>query len=98
MNIFVGNLPYETSEADVQDSFAPFGQIDEVRLITDRYSGRSKGFAFVDMPNGDEAKAAIEGLNGKDMQGRPLTVNEARPREDRRPNGGGGGGGGQRRW
>ena len=98
MNIFVGNLPYETSEADVQDAFAPFGQIDEVRLITDRYSGRSKGFAFVDMPNGDEAKAAIEGLNGKDLQGRPLTVNEARPREDRRPNGGGGGGGGSRRW
>lgn len=93
MNIFVGNLPYETSEADVQDAFAPFGQIDEVRLITDRYSGRSKGFAFVDMPNGDEAKAAIESLNGKDLQGRPLTVNEARPREDRRPNGGG-----SRRW
>ena len=81
MNIYVGNLSYDSDEADIQAAFTPFGQVDEVRLITDRYSGRSKGFAFVEMVNKDEAEAAIQGLNGTSLQGRQLTVNEARPRE-----------------
>ena len=80
LNIYVGNLSYDATETDVRDAFAPFGQVDEVRLITDRDSGRSKGFGFVEMPKADEASAAIAGLNGKDLHGRTLTVNEARPR------------------
>ena len=85
MNIYVGNLSYDSGDEDVRAAFAPFGQVDEVRVITDRYSGRSKGFAFVEMANQDEAKSAIEGLNGTSLQGRQLTVNEARPREQRAP-------------
>ncbi len=91
MDIYVGNLNYQTTEAELREAFEAHGQLSEVRLITDRYSGRSKGFAFVEMPERNEAEAAIQALNGKELQGRTLTVNEARARGE-----GGGGGGGQR--
>ncbi len=81
MNIYVGNLSFDTNEPDLQAAFAPYGQVAAVRLITDRTTGRSKGFAFVEMANDSEAQAAIQALNGKDLAGRSLTVNEARPRE-----------------
>jgi len=80
MNIYIGNLPYTTTEEDLKTAFAPFGQVATVKIVVDRYTGRSKGFGFVDMPSDDEAKAAIAGLNGKEMDGRPLKVNESRPR------------------
>ena len=91
MNIYVGNLAYETTDEDLEAAFSEFGEITSARVISDRFSGRSRGFGFVEMPKDAEAKAAIEGMNGKDLKGRALNVNEARPREDR---GGGGGGGG----
>lgn len=93
MNLYVGNLSYDTRESDIQAAFGAFGKVSEVRLITDRDSGRSKGFGFVEMQNEQEARAAIQGLNGKELQGRTVTVNEARPRENSRPQGGG-----SRRW
>ena len=96
MNIYVGNLSYQVTEDDLRDAFTPHGQVDAVRIITDRYSGRSKGFGFVEMAGNDEAEAAIQALNGKDLMGRVLTVNEARPREG--AGGGGGGGRGGPRW
>ena len=96
MNIYVGNLSYDTTEQDMEAAFTPFGQVDAARLINDQYSGRSKGFGFIEMPNNAEAEAAIQALNGKELQGRTLTVNEARPREPRQGGGGGGGGGGGR--
>ena len=95
MDIYVGNLNYQTTEAELREAFEAYGQLSEVRLITDRYSGRSKGFAFVEMPERNEAEAALQGLNGKPLQGRTLTVNEARARGE---GGGGGGGGGGQRW
>ena len=101
MNIYVGNLPFETTEDALQVAFTEYGSVDTARVITDRMTGRSRGFGFVEMPNNDEAEAAIKALNGKDFNGRALTVNEARPREDRGPRGGGGGGyggGGGQRW
>jgi len=91
MNIYVGNLSFDETESGLESSFAAYGEVSSARVITDRYSGRSRGFGFVEMPNQAEAEAAIAALNGKEMNGRALTVNEARPREDR---GGGGGGGG----
>ena len=93
MEIYVGNLSYQTGEASLQTEFAAFGTVDKVSIIQDKFTGQSKGFAFVSMPNVGEANAAIEALNGKDVDGRPLTVNQARPREDRSFGGGGGGGG-----
>lgn len=84
MKIYVGNLSYSTSEEDVRAAFSPFGTIDSADVIIDRNTGRSKGFGFVEMSNDDEAKAAIEGLNGKELDGRSLNVNEARPRPERR--------------
>jgi len=93
MNIYVGNLSYDSSEDDIKVAFSAFGNVSEVRLITDRYSGRSKGFAFVEMPEAGEAEAAIQGLNGTTLEGRTLTVNEARPREQS-----GGGNRGPRPW
>ncbi len=96
MKIYVGNLSYEVTEGDLQQAFEAFGHVDSASLIKDRDSGASKGFGFVEMPNDTEAKAAIEGLNGKDLKGRTLTVNEARPRPEGRPGGGGAGGGGGR--
>ena len=83
MNIYVGNLPFESTEDELQVAFTEYGEVSTARVITDRMTGRSRGFGFVEMPNNDEAEAAIKGMNGKDMGGRQLTVNEARPREDR---------------
>jgi len=94
MEIYVGNLAYETTEAALTTEFGAFGSVDKASIIMDKFTGRSKGFAFVSMPNVGEANAAIEALNGKDVDGRPLTVNQARPREERPYAGGGGGGGG----
>jgi RNA recognition motif-containing protein len=89
MNIFVGNIAFTASEDDLRELFEQHGTVDKVHLITDRYTGRSRGFGFVEMPNDDEAKAAIAALNGASLHNRPLTVNEARPREPRRDGGGG---------
>jgi len=93
MNIYVGNLARETSEAELRQAFEAFGQVSSAAIIKDKFSGESRGFGFVEMPNGEEAKAAIAGLNGKELGGRALNVNEAKPREDRGGRGGGGGGG-----
>jgi len=100
MNIYVGNLPFNTGEEDLRQAFAAYGQVDSVAIIKDKMTGRSRGFGFVEMANDSEAREAIAGLNGTDMGGRTLTVNEARPRTEggggRRGGGGGsrGGGGG----
>lgn len=93
MNIYVGNLSYSVTEEELQKAFEAFGEVTSVNIITDNYSGRSKGFGFVEMPGKEEAEAAISGINGKEMAGRTLNVNEARPRADK---GRGGGGGGRR--
>ncbi|MBI5773363.1 MAG: RNA-binding protein [Verrucomicrobia bacterium] len=90
--LFVGNLSFTTTENDLQDTFAAFGTVMEANLMSDRMTGRSRGFGFVTMSTPEEAQKAIEGLNGKEVGGRALTVNVARPREER-PAGGGGGGG-----
>lgn len=95
MNIYVGNLSYSVTEDDLREAFSAFGEVDSVNIIKDKFSGQSKGFGFVEMPTREQAEAAIAGVNGKDLKGRALNVNEARPRtEDRRRSGGGGGGGG----
>ena len=83
MNIYVGNLSYALSESELRDAFANFGAVSSVKILTDRETGRSRGFGFVEMPNREEAEAAVASLNGKDVGGRPLRVNEARPRERR---------------
>jgi len=83
MNIYVGNLSYSATEDDLREAFESFGQVDSVKIITDKYSGRSKGFGFIEMPEEEDAKAAIEKMNGEDVKGRALRVNEARPREER---------------
>jgi RNA recognition motif-containing protein len=85
--LFVGNLSFNTTENDLQDTFAAHGIVTAVDLIVDKMSGRPRGFGFVTMSNDTEAEAAINALNGADLDGRSLTVNEARPREDRRPAG-----------
>jgi RNA recognition motif-containing protein len=94
VNIYVGNLPYTTTQEELHDLFSQFGEIVRVSLIIDRETNRSRGFSFVEMANHDEGLAAIEALNGKPLNGRPLKVNEAQPREERSGGGGGGGGGG----
>lgn len=94
-SIYVGNLSYDTTEESLRTLFAEFGDIEAVRLITDRYTGRSKGFAFVEMVTDESAEQAIEALNGKEVDGRELKVDKAKPRSDR---GGGGGRERQRRW
>ena len=88
--LYVGNLPYNVSSSDLEQLFAQYGSVQAQQVIEDRETGRSKGFGFVEMGSDKDAQAAITGLNGQDHGGRPLTVNEAKPREDR---GGGGGGG-----
>ena len=93
MNIFVGNLPFGMTDDELHELFAKFGEITRATVIKDRVTGKSRGFGFVEMMDDEMARAAIEGLNGSDMQGRALTVNEARPRESRPRTGGGGGGG-----
>ena len=92
-NIYVGNLSFKASEEDLRQAFSEFGEVSSVNIITDRETGRSRGFAFVEMPNGDEAKQAIDGLDQTDIAGRQVKVNEARPRSDRPRRGGGGRGG-----
>ena len=94
--LYVGNLSYAVTDSELESLFAQFGQVDSAKVISDRDSGRSKGFGFVEMANDNEDEAAIEGLNGKENNGRALTVNEARPLEPRAPRGGGYGGGGGR--
>ena len=95
--IFVGNFSFSTTESDLRQLFEPFGAIDSATVVTDRDTGRSRGFGFIEMPNDNEAETAINSLNGKEVAGRSLTVNEARPKTDRGPGGGrgrfGGGGG-----
>ncbi|MCL4218094.1 MAG: RNA-binding protein [Candidatus Hydrogenedentes bacterium] len=92
MNIYVGNLSYNTRDEDLRESFAAYGTVTSARVIMDKYTEQSRGFGFVEMSNDTEAQAAIEGLNGKNLQGRDLRVNEARPREERSGSHGGGGG------
>src|SRR5437868_15533656 len=106
--LYVGNLSYETTDADLTKMFEPFGRVESAQVIMDRDTGRSKGFGFVEMKTDQEAQAAIAALNGKEMEGRALTVNEARPKTEgggrggsgggRGGYGGGGGGGGGRRY
>src|SRR5204863_7749325 len=91
--LFVGNLPFTTTENDLQDHFAQAGTVVAVNIMQDRATGRSRGFAFIEMGSQEDANKAISMFHQKDFQGRALTVNEARPREDRPPGGGGGGGG-----
>ncbi len=88
--IYVGNLAFGVTEAELQEAFSTYGRVEEVNLVTDRETGRSRGFAFVEMPDSEECKQAIEGMNLQRLQGRSITVNEARPRENR--------GGGGKRW
>ena len=101
MNIYVGNLSRDVVESDLKEAFQAFGEVQTASIIKDKFTSESRGFGFVEMPNKDEAEKAIAGLNGKDLKGRNLTVNEARPRTDRPRTGGGfggGGGGGSRRY
>ncbi|HOE65994.1 MAG TPA: RNA-binding protein [Candidatus Hydrogenedentes bacterium] len=94
MNIYVGNLSYSTTEDDLRNAFEAYGQVNAARVMMDRETGKPRGFGFVEMADANEAQAAIAALNGQDLQGRTLKVNEARPQEDRRGGGGGGGRGG----
>jgi RNA recognition motif-containing protein len=97
--LYVGNLGYDVSSADLEQLFSPHGTVQSAQVINDRMTGRSKGFGFVEMGSDQEAQAAIAALNGQSHGGRPLTVNEAKPRENRGGGGGGGGGrGGSRRY
>jgi RNA recognition motif-containing protein len=96
-NLYVGNLPHSATEAEVRNAFEAHGAVEKVTLVTDRDTGRSRGFGFVEMTNAEEADKAIAALNGSDMGGRPLTINEAKPKTDR-PRGGGGGAGAGRRF
>ncbi len=98
-SIYVGNLSFDATEDDIREAFAAFGDVASVNIITDRETGRPRGFAFVEMPDGGQAKEAIEKVNLAEIAGRRVTVNEARPKTDRPRRGGGGGGGGRRgRW
>jgi cold-inducible RNA-binding protein len=102
-NIFVGNLSFGATEASIRDLFAQYGAVDRVSVVTDRDTGQARGFGFVEMSNNAEGDAAINALNGYQLDGRALNVNEARPKEDRGGGGGGynrggGGGGGKKRW
>jgi RNA recognition motif-containing protein len=92
LRIYVGNLSFDTTQSDLESAFQAFGTVGSADLVSDRYSGRSRGFGFVEMSDNSEAEAAIQGMNGKELQGRALTVNEARPRES------GGSGPGRERW
>ena len=92
MNIYVGNLSYQSTEDELRDLFAEFGDVVSAKLIVDKFTGQSKGFGFVEMSNNSEAQKAMDELNGRDVNGRSVTVNQARPRQDRSRGGGGGGG------
>lgn len=91
MNIYAGNLPWGLSEEDIREAFEAFGEVASVKIIKDKFTGRSRGFGFVEMPNQEEGEAAISALNGKDLKGREIVVNQARPRRDDQGGGGGGG-------
>src|SRR4030042_63150 len=93
MKIYVGNLSFDVTDDDLRQAFEAFGQVETANVIKDKFSGESKGFGFVEMPSKEEAAAAMAGMNGKDLKGKAVNVNEARPRVDR-PRGGGGGYGG----
>jgi RNA recognition motif-containing protein len=93
MNIYVGNLSYQVTEQELQRAFEAFGKVESAKIIQDVYSGRSKGFGFVEMPDNDEALSAIDSLNGNEMKGRTLKVNKARPRSEGHRYGGNRGGG-----
>jgi cold-inducible RNA-binding protein len=95
MNLYVGNLLFDVTENEIKELFGPFGQVTEIRLIMDKFSGKSKGFGFVEMPSKEEAQKAIDALNGKDIKGRAMTVNEAKPKVERGRGGFGGGGRGR---
>ena len=84
MNIYVGNLAYSTTEEGLRAAFGAYGDVDRVNIVTDRVTGRSRGFGFVEMPDDEQAQAAMSALNGKELDGRTLNINEARPRTDRR--------------
>ncbi len=90
MNIYVGNISRDLSEEELREAFSAFGQVSTVNIIKDKFTGEYRGFAFVEMPTKEEAQAAINGLNGKELKGRAISVNEARPRNDDRRGGGGG--------
>jgi cold-inducible RNA-binding protein len=92
VKLYVGNLAFNTTEQDLQEQFSQYGQVSSASIITDRDTGRSRGFAFIELDSKESAQAAIQALNGTDLSGRALTVNEARPREDRDSRGGFGGG------
>lgn len=94
MKLYVGNLSYEVTEDDLRSAVEPFGEVDSVTIIKDKFSGQSKGFGFVEMASKNQGQAVIDSLNGKELKGRTLNVNEARPRTDNRSNRGGGGRGG----
>lgn len=96
--IYVGNLSFSSTEESLRSLFEEYGTVETVSLITDRDTGRSRGFAFVEMPDADQAQSAIDALHGTEFEGRDLTVNEARPRNDRGGGGGGRGGRRERRW
>jgi len=96
MNIYVGNLSYGVTEEDLKEAFESFGEVETVKIIKDRYSGESKGFGFVEMPDRAGAEAAIDGLDGTELKGRTIKVNKARPRAEGRRGGGGRPGGGRR--
>ncbi|HUU29974.1 MAG TPA: RNA-binding protein [archaeon] len=110
MNIYVGNLSRDTTEDDLREAFEAFGQVTSVNIIKDKYSGESREFGFVEMPSKEESQAALDGINGKELHGKAIIVNEARPRPDNRRGGKGrggkgfggggrgGGGGGRRPW
>ncbi len=83
MEIYVGSLPYTVTEDDLKEAFAPFGEVASVRLVSDKFSGKSKGFGFVEMPSNEEAEAAIAALNENDFKGRDIKVNQAKPKEER---------------
>ncbi len=100
MNIFVGNLSYQATDEDLRAAFEAYGQVSSASVIIDKFTGKSRGFGFVEMPNAEEGQRAVQALNDSELKGRAIKVNEARPREDRPPRrdfgGGGGGGGGYR--
>lgn len=93
MNIYAGNLSYEVTEEDLKNAFSAFGEVTSVKVIKDEFSGRSKGFGFIEMTNNTEAEAAINGLNSTELKGRAMKVNEAAPKRDTRSGGGRDGGG-----
>jgi RNA recognition motif-containing protein len=95
MNLYIGNLSYEVTEEDLREAFGAFGELSSVKVIKDNFSGSSRGFGFVEMPNNSEADSAMKALNGEELKGKPIKVSEARPKSDRRNRRGGGG---RRNW